>query len=112
MPVVELAKKVTGYVEEAGKDAPQRRDRLRDVFSIAAATFREELRYTPMHRSESRRRPIASIARSTPSSKCNATPTKPHSSNPGPPMSHEATMCREHACHLPKHRTHFEVPIP
>jgi len=44
MPVVELSKTVTGFVEEAGKDAPQRRDRLRDVFSIAAATFREELR--------------------------------------------------------------------
>jgi hypothetical protein len=28
MPVVELSKTVTGFVEEAGKDAPQRRDRL------------------------------------------------------------------------------------
>jgi DNA polymerase III subunit delta' len=44
MPVVELAKYVGAYVDEAGKEAPQRRDRLRDVLSIATATFREELK--------------------------------------------------------------------
>jgi len=44
MPVVELAKNVTAYVDDAGKEAAQRRDRLRDVFSIATATFRDELK--------------------------------------------------------------------
>ncbi len=43
MPVIELAKTVSSYVDEAGKEAPQRRDRLRNVLSMATATFREEL---------------------------------------------------------------------
>lgn len=43
MPVIEMVKTVGGYVDEAGKEAPQRRDRLRDVLSMAAATFREQL---------------------------------------------------------------------
>lgn len=43
MPVVELARNVTEFVDSAGKEAPQRRDRLRDVLSIATATFREQL---------------------------------------------------------------------
>jgi len=44
MPVVDLAKTVTSYVEDAGKEAPQRRDRLRDVLAMATATFRDHLR--------------------------------------------------------------------
>jgi len=44
IPVVALAKTVTSYVDEAGKEAPQRRDRLRDVLAIATATFRDHLR--------------------------------------------------------------------
>jgi DNA polymerase-3 subunit delta' len=44
MPVIELAKNVTTYVDEAGKEAPQRRDRLRDVLAMATATFRDQLR--------------------------------------------------------------------
>lgn len=43
MPVVELIKNVTIYVEQAGKEAPQRRDRLRDVLAMATATFRDQL---------------------------------------------------------------------
>ncbi|MGV3482978.1 MAG: ATP-binding protein [Planctomycetaceae bacterium] len=43
MPVMDLVRTVSGYVDEAGKEAPQRRDRLRDVLSIAASTFRDEL---------------------------------------------------------------------
>lgn len=49
MPVVELAKNVGAYVDEAGKEAPQRRDRLRDVLSIATATFRDELKRVAEH---------------------------------------------------------------
>lgn len=44
IPVMELAKNVGSYVDEAGKEAPQRRDRLRDVLAIATATFRDELK--------------------------------------------------------------------
>lgn len=44
MPIVDLVKHVTTFVDDAGKEAPQRRDRLRDVLSMATATFRDQLR--------------------------------------------------------------------
>ena len=41
--VIELTKTVSRYVDEAGKEATQRRDRLRDVLAMALATFRGDL---------------------------------------------------------------------
>jgi len=44
IPAVDLARNVSTYVDEAGKEAAQRRDRLRDVLAIATATFRDDLK--------------------------------------------------------------------
>jgi len=44
VPVMSLTKNVTEFVDQAGKEASLRRNRLRDVFAIATATFREELK--------------------------------------------------------------------
>ncbi len=46
VPAVSLAKTVSAFVDEAGKEPAQRRDRLRDILSMAVATFRDALKNT------------------------------------------------------------------
>lgn len=43
IPVVELAKATTHYVEEAGEAAQLRRDKLRELFAVAASIFHDQL---------------------------------------------------------------------
>ncbi len=43
IPVVELAKTTTQYVDEAGESAQLRRDKLRELFAVAASIFHDQL---------------------------------------------------------------------
>ncbi len=43
IPVVELAKTTTQYVDDAGESAQLRRDKLRELFAVAASIFHDQL---------------------------------------------------------------------